>query len=425
METKPWMKPVRGGDDGPPGFGGGGGRGEGGGGPPECGDFKRGACFRATCKFLHNGRPASEFAGNSTAPGAQVAGLPTPKAAGSFVAPPDLDHNLYDPNTGFGLFGTSAFGTRYGTHGPLPKIENVRPLCMDFFKQGFCNRRGPHNQGCLFRHDEIEGKGKIVDEQSTAKYEPVPVGVYTAESSGRVGIFGKYAKSDLEKAAKEYAEQRENRLVMEEAQAELLRKHREKMEKEAKEAAERAEKARAEAEAAREAAAKEAAEAEASLPSGWKTAKHPDGRTYYYHAATKKTMWRRPTEGDAPADGAAGAAAAANGSGGGEGGADAAAGDADQSAGGAKAEEASASAAAAAEASGPLPAGWKQAQAPDGRTYYYASGEKTRWTRPTAPAAGAAAAVPPPAAAPAAVDASDADGDDEPGAKRARTDSQP
>ena len=83
-----------------------------------------------------------EFAGNSTAPGAQVAGLPTPKAAGSFVAPPDLDHNLYDPNTGFGLFAL-AFGTRYGTHGPLPKIENVRPLCMDFFKQGFCNQRRP------------------------------------------------------------------------------------------------------------------------------------------------------------------------------------------------------------------------------------------------------------------------------------------
>ena len=47
------------------------------------------------------------------------------------------------------------------TEKPLAKVENVRPLCMDFFKQGFCNRRGPHNQGCLFRHDEIEGKGKI------------------------------------------------------------------------------------------------------------------------------------------------------------------------------------------------------------------------------------------------------------------------
>ena len=154
------------------------------------------------------------------------------------------------------------------------------------------------------------------------------------------------------------------------------------MEKEAKEAAERAEKARAEAEAAREAAAKEAAEAEASLPSGWKTAKHPDGRTYYYHAATKKTMWRRPTEGDAPADGAAGAAAAANGSGGGEGGARRRAmqirAREGQGGGGLHRQ-------GGGRGVGPLPAGWKRAQAPDGRTYYCASGEKTRWARPTAP----------------------------------------
>ena len=71
--------------------------------------------------------------------------------------------------TGFGLYGTHVFGTRYGMIGNLPKIENVRPLCMDFFKQGFCNRRGPHNQGCLFRHDEIEGKGKILEEPKVSR----------------------------------------------------------------------------------------------------------------------------------------------------------------------------------------------------------------------------------------------------------------
>jgi hypothetical protein len=49
---------------------------------------------------------------------------------------------------GFGLFGTPAWGLRYGSNLPLPKVDNVRPLCMDFYKQGFCNRRGPHNQGC-------------------------------------------------------------------------------------------------------------------------------------------------------------------------------------------------------------------------------------------------------------------------------------
>ena len=70
------------------------------------------------------------------------------------AAPPELDTQLYDPNTGFGLFGTPVFGTRFGQTGPLTKIEHVRPLCMDFFKQGFCNRRGPHNQVC-----ELAGGG--------------------------------------------------------------------------------------------------------------------------------------------------------------------------------------------------------------------------------------------------------------------------
>ena len=51
----------------------------------------------------------------------------------------------------------------------------------------------------------------------------------------------------------------------------------------------------------------------------------------------------------------------------------------------------------------PLPAGWKQAKAPDGRTYYYLPGGKgTQWVRPTEPADAAAAA---PAAAPAAATA--------------------
>ena len=47
---------------------------------PECGDFKRGACFRATCKFMHNGRPASEQPppGVPGSNNAGAAGLPTP-----------------------------------------------------------------------------------------------------------------------------------------------------------------------------------------------------------------------------------------------------------------------------------------------------------------------------------------------------------
>ena len=47
------------------------------------------------------GIPGSTNGGN--------AGLPTPRPAGQFMAPTDLDVNLYDPNTGFGLFGKSTF----------------------------------------------------------------------------------------------------------------------------------------------------------------------------------------------------------------------------------------------------------------------------------------------------------------------------
>ena len=36
---------------------------------------------------------------------------------------------------------------------------------------------------------------------------------------------------------------------------------------------------------------------EPPLPEGWAASQTPGGRTYYYHKASKKTMWRRPTEG--------------------------------------------------------------------------------------------------------------------------------
>ena len=92
--------------------------------------------------------------------------------------------------------------------GAIPKIDNVRPLCMDFFKQGFCNRRGPHNQGCLFRHDEIEGKGKIVDE--TAKAVDEKVQFFAAEASGRLKVFsGKEAAGDVREAASQLVDERQ------------------------------------------------------------------------------------------------------------------------------------------------------------------------------------------------------------------------
>jgi len=69
-------------------------------GPQECGDYKRGQCRRANCKFAHGGKPASEslLAGLPAPNGA--ASLPTPRAAGSFIAPEGLDTALFDPNTG-------------------------------------------------------------------------------------------------------------------------------------------------------------------------------------------------------------------------------------------------------------------------------------------------------------------------------------
>ena len=79
------------------------------------------------------------------------------------------------------------------------------------------------------------------------------------------------------------------------------------------------------------------AAAVAPLPTGWKDAKAPDGRTYYFHTETKETTWTRPA----------------------------------------------AALAAPAAADPPLPAGWKQAKAADGRTYYYylPEGKRTQWVR--------------------------------------------
>ena len=35
--------------------------------------------------------------------------------------------------------------------------------------------------------------------------------------------------------------------------------------------------------------------APAALPAGWKETATPDGRTYYYHAATRRTSWEVPS----------------------------------------------------------------------------------------------------------------------------------
>lgn len=101
-----------------------------------CQDFLNGRCHRSNCRYQHQARP------DGTMP-EQIAVPAVPK----FVAPPGLDETLYDPMTGFGLFGKPTYGTRYGS-GPLPIIraEDTRPICIEFFNSGRCTRRGPHGQ---------------------------------------------------------------------------------------------------------------------------------------------------------------------------------------------------------------------------------------------------------------------------------------
>jgi len=107
-----------------------------------CNDFLNGRCHRANCRYKHMPRP------DGTMP-EQVA----PPTAPQFIAPPDLDESLYDRTTGFGLYGTPTYGTRFGS-GPLPIIraEDTRPMCIEFFNTGRCTRRGPHGQTCMYRH---------------------------------------------------------------------------------------------------------------------------------------------------------------------------------------------------------------------------------------------------------------------------------
>ena len=247
---------------------------------------------------------------------------------------------MYDSNTGFGLYGTSAFGTREGQVTPLAKVDNVRPLCMDFYKNGFCNRRGPHNQGCLFRHDEIEGQpGKI--ESADKKDMSREVVVFKAEA-----IYGwnatnavvKLGFSDLAKAAREWAKKKDAEAAAQAAAAAA---------------------AAAAVASSATAAAAAAAPAAAALPAGWKEAKAPDGRTYYFHVETKETKWTKPV-------------------------------------------------APSATLEPPLPIGWKEARAPDGRVYYFhVETKETKWTRPAEPADAAAALAAAPEAAPADAPAAD------------------
>ena len=88
-----------------------------------------------------------------------------------------------------------------------------------------CGRRDPeprpkpeadglahHSQGCLFRHDEIEGKGKIVDESQTEVTWQVEV--FAAEAQGRTKQEGRAAYTDMARAAAAFAEQKKKVRVL-------------------------------------------------------------------------------------------------------------------------------------------------------------------------------------------------------------------
>ena len=47
-----------------------------------------------------------------------------------------------------------------------------------------------------------------------------------------------------------------------------------------------------------------------ALPPGWRECRAPDGRTYYYHTATRQTQWKPPVAGAVGAAAAAGSAGA-------------------------------------------------------------------------------------------------------------------
>lgn len=59
----------------------------------------------------------------------------------------------------------------------------------------------------MFRHDEIEGKGKIVDETAVAAVS-WQVEVFAAEAQGRQRPTGKAAYTDMARAAASYAAQK-------------------------------------------------------------------------------------------------------------------------------------------------------------------------------------------------------------------------
>ena len=94
------------------------------------------------------------------------------------------------------------------------------------------------------------------------------------------------------------------------------------------------------------------------LPTGWETTTSEDGREYFWHPATGRVTWTRPTDADADAE----------------------------------PPPAAEPMPAAPEEDWPLPEGWEEVEADDGRSYYWhVESDEITWTRPAAPPAQALA----------------------------------
>ena len=90
-----------------------------------------------------------------------MAGLPTPRAAGAFLAPPDLDHSLYDPNTGFGCFGTFGGGGLLAAF-RLAAIRRRKAACMRMTLKTYALASETYvSRGLLPRAPPSSGHGQL------------------------------------------------------------------------------------------------------------------------------------------------------------------------------------------------------------------------------------------------------------------------
>lgn len=196
------------------------------------------------------------------------------------LVPTDLDPNLYDPETGFGLYGTPAFGTRLGEK-LNPLAGPTRPLCMEYYNTGICTRKGPHNQGCMYRH---ERKGETQEEIAAANGRGTGLEaehIMGIESKGKSYTAPIQTETDyaaLSEQAKKWAANAKERAKQEAEQEKIASKPVEPtMENHAQQGA------------------------PAPLPEGWtSTVDRNTGKTYYYNIHTRETRWTVPTAADAP-----------------------------------------------------------------------------------------------------------------------------